>query len=342
MTNIRTQHLSAFLFLCFAVCIMGCTECGGVKDDKAQLLESSDAVSTDTSDVLVDENADTLKRDIIGLTASTELYDLYYFDTLSKYDNPVEKVRIDFRNDQEVVSVYPLQRLHYFKDNEVKIVHAKSAGRRKNQHYYIVDTGKEREEQMHLTFYNQGHYLMAKLTAYEISGYSDVHNVVTETVFLDTLGREILHLIREGEVSRVSVSNSGDYAFINSGGWYTEDTFLPYRYALLDIKNDVYLIDKEFSEDCIQGGFMHTKDWLQLNLLLECKLKGMTTILFYDYKLNQWLAFDSSDCVNSLLYKENQGGFVCHSEKYDKQIVIDPETEFKPIDDPMIYINQLK
>lgn len=73
MTNIRVQHFIAFLFLCFAVCIVGCTGCGGMKSSDAHYSSNLEIDTTliTNSDVLISEE-DTLflwKREEINQRA---------------------------------------------------------------------------------------------------------------------------------------------------------------------------------------------------------------------------------------------------------------------------------
>ena len=348
MKNIKYWiALNVILLLAVSIFLVGCSGCGGVKEKSIGKIASEDRI------LIEDKNAHTGdsilavgKGEIGSLTSSLENFEVYNFDTLSKYKNLVDKVKIRIKEETtnsttKPKEFYPLKGLSFFEENDVVIQEAFSVGA--IEHYYNVSTGKEKQEQIHLTIYERSELLGINLTSYEIGGFSDVSNVATEFIFYDKNGNDVLHGIRNGEVSNVSISANRRYAVITAGGHYTEDTFVPYRFALYSIEQGEYIVDREFENDCAMGGFVDGTDWAQVNLMESCNNLTVGRTLFYNTKTSKWYLFDSSDCVNTVGYKVDQGGFVCHSKKLNKQIVINPASDFTLIEsDFQEFLNQLK
>lgn len=335
------------LLLAVSTFIIGCSGCGGVKEKPIDKIASEDRILIEGKNAHTGDSILAVGKGEIGsLTSSLENFEVYNFDTLSKYKNLVDKVKIRIKDETtnsttKPKEFYPLKGLSFFEENDVVIQEAFSVGA--IEHYYNVSTGKEKQEQIHLTIYERSELLGINLTSYEISGFSDVSNVTTEFIFYDKNGNQVLHGIRNGEVSNVSISENRRYAIITAGGHYTEDTFLPYRFAIYDITERTYVLDEEFSEDCIQGGSRPGTEWVELSVFEGCNPRVNNTLLLYNGKTYKWYLFDSSDCVNTVGYKVDQGGFVCHSKKLNKQIVINPESDFTLIkSDFQEFLNQLK
>lgn len=111
MANTRTQHLSAFLFLCFAVCIMGCAGCGGVKDSNTQSIEPQQEVNNDTAES-VPKSASTHKSAVAGNKSN----DSYKIQLLGEENNPMRYPHIiQFTNGKvvDITEVDPYKDLAY-------------------------------------------------------------------------------------------------------------------------------------------------------------------------------------------------------------------------------------